>query len=278
MSESKLLILLVACCLVAAALPSRADKPLQPDKAPADGAAVVTAAKLEGPYPSIDALCHDAVDDRQYEQCRGAERSCSAHGFHSAVAPPFRKARLLQFEGECHLALRTDAGWWLAPGREEPLGRFLNNGERYLSEIDDISPIVDGALVIRGTFINWNNPEKMPWLQHPAYDEWYECEQRVMICGVGDSQAVSCTPAIRTGYTTYCRDSEHPRKALGHRVSEADFELVPRATKTELRFETKGPQPTSRPPTGFETTALDAKERRHDRVPLPPRSIVLHFQ
>jgi hypothetical protein len=237
---------------------------------------VVTATKADGPYPSIDALCREATSaERDFRSCRRRPTTCTAADWTSRVGPPFREARVMQFHGECSLALRTDAGWWLAsPG--EPLDRFLNNGERYYSQVSAISPTSDGALVIRGAFINWTNAEKMAWLEKPSHDEWYECEDRVVVCAVGMS-GVACTVAIAFGYRTYCRDARRPEKPLHDSVRGVDFRLVPNVSRSKLQLDAKGGLPAGRPPTGFETPAIDRELLRDERGPLPPESVVLQF-
>jgi hypothetical protein len=134
---------------------------------------VLTALPMDGPYAALDDICRSQDEDPAV--CRAAPRTCGGAGRAAArVAPPFVEARVIQWPGACDVAVRTEAGWWLPAWQQlHPLERFLHNGERYDSVVDEIVSTGDGVLVVRGTFVHWTYPGKMAWLRHPRFDEWY---------------------------------------------------------------------------------------------------------
>ena len=72
------------------------------------------------------------------------------------------------------------------------------------------------AVLVRGTFVHWTNPDKMPWLAPAKLEEWYECEERLFVCRFGDS-GPGCAGPFPVSYTTYCREATRPEHALRRR-------------------------------------------------------------
>jgi hypothetical protein len=193
------------------------------------------------------------------------------------VAPPFVEAHVIQWPGACDIAVRTEAGWWLPAWQQlHPLERFLHNGERYDSVVDEISSTGDGVLVVRGTFVHWTYPGKMAWLRHPLFDEWYECEERVVVCAVGAAGTPSCTAPVASGYATYCRTAAPPHRKLRQPVAGVDFHWAVEVTRSQLRLVGR-PHPVDGRLPGWYVVALDAEERRDERRPLAPPRLQLVF-
>ena len=248
-----------------------------PRPASADDTAAAESLPMDGPWPTLDDLCR--ARDFDPAVCSAPPTHCGAAGRQAVrAAPPFREARVIQWTAACDFALRTDAGWWVTSDRLPALDRFLHNGGRYDSEIDRLSMPDggDGAFVARGTFVHWTSPEKMAWLKHPPFAEWYECEERVVVCAVGDSGRPSCTAPVATGYTVYCRAAAPPHRALHHPVAGVDFHQAAKITRSELRL-TGAPRRADGPLPGWYVVAMDAERRRDERRPLAPPRLALHF-
>jgi hypothetical protein len=207
--------------------------------------------------------------------CEVPPRDCGADRVTAHPRPPFVEARAIQWGNGCDFVLRTAAGWW-QPRSAWDTSSFLNNGERYISQIDDITSTADGVLVVRGSFIHWTCGEKMAWLKHPRAEEWYECEQRVIVCAIGASGAPSCTAPIPTAYTTYCRDAEPPYSELHSPLAGVDFKSTVHVTGNEIRLSSAW-RPVDGPLPGWYVIAADAQQRRNERRALPPPHLRLHF-
>jgi hypothetical protein len=234
---------------------------------------VLEAVPMDGPYASLADLCR--AEKVEPAVCEATPRDCGPAGQKAPqLKPPFIEARVIQWRNACEFVLRTDAGWWQRPPDRSPA--FLHNGERYMSELDHIDSTVDGALVIRASFVHWTCPDKMAWLKHPRFDEWYECEQRVLVCAVGTSNTPSCTAPVASGYTTYCRASEPPYSRLRYPVAGVDFQWATQVTRKEMRL-TGTSRPVDGPLPGWYVVAADAKRRRDERRALPPPRLKLHF-
>jgi hypothetical protein len=262
------------------ALPALA-QPVPDGGAPAPSPPSLAALPMDGPYATLADLCRaerGGAGDFDPAVCAAPPRTCGTAGHATArLAPPFIEARVIQWPGACDFVFRTDAGWWVpAWERQHPLARFLHNGERYNSEIDEITSTSDGVLVVRGTFIHWTYPGKMAWLKHPRYDSWYECEQRVVVCAMGAAGSASCTPPVATGYTTYCRAEDPPQRALHHPLAGVDYRWAAQITRNEIRL-TGAPHPPDGPLPGWFVVAVDAEQRRDERRSLAPPRLQLHF-
>ncbi len=193
---------------------------------------------MDGPYATLADLCRAKEADPA--MCTTPPRDCGVAGLEPLqLGPPFLEARVIHWGGllaRCEFALRTDAGWWQRryDWVDDWVRSFPHNGGRYISEIDDITSTGDGALLVRGSYIDWRCGQTAQWLEHPRFDAWYQCEQRVVVCAVGASGAPSCTNPFVAGYTTYCRASEPPHSKLRFRVAGVDYQLEVHAKRDEL--------------------------------------------
>jgi hypothetical protein len=179
------------------------------------------ATPMDGPYATLADLCRAREADPA--MCTTPPRDCGAAGLEPLhLGPPFIEARVIHWGGllaRCELLLRTDAGWWQRryDWEHDWVTSFPHNRGRYISEIDDITSTPEGALVVHGSHIDWRSGDSAG-IEHPRFEEWYQCEQRVVVCAVGTSGAPSCTKLFKAGYTTYCRASEPPYRKLRSRV------------------------------------------------------------
>jgi hypothetical protein len=87
-------------------------------------------------------------------------------------------------------------------------------------------------VLVRGTFVHGTDVSKMPWLDAPPQNSWYECEERLFVCRIGDA-GPSCAGPFPVAFTAYCRDREHPTRAL-RRKEPHDFHFVPELADTTL--------------------------------------------
>lgn len=228
---------------------------------------------MAGSFATLADLCR--AEEADPAVCTAPPRDCGPAGRSTLhPRPPFTEARVIEWRNACDVALRTGAGWWLR--RAGWATSFLHNGERYLSEIDDVGSVADGALVVRGSFIHWTCGDKMAWLPHPRFDEWYECEERVVVCAVGSSGAPRCTAPVPVGYTTYCRDATPPHANLAAPLAGVDFHSAVRVTRHEI-VSSGGSRPVDGPLPGWSVVAADAGRRRHERHALPPPRLRLRF-
>lgn len=144
-----------------------------------------------------------------------------------------------------------------------------------MSELQPVAPVegAPGLVVVRGTFVHWTAPEKMRWIERPKRDEWYECEERVAVCGVGPSGTPSCTLPLPVAFTTYCRDGADPTKPLrGMPRTAADFRFCLTITRGRMTF---AGRPTRRetPLPGWYVNALNGERLRDWARTLPPETL-----
>ncbi len=240
----------------------------------------LVALPMVGPYATLDALCRAVLGDGpevDRSVCTTPPHSCGAGRVAPLVASPFQEARVIQWRGACDFTLRTNAGWWLPDWQQLPaLQSFLNNGGRYDSEIDDIAGTDDAAVVVRGTFVHWTCPGKMPWLKYPRFEEWYECEARTLVCAVGPSGKPSCTEPVASSYTTYCRAADPQHETLHRPVARVDYRWTVQASRGQVRL-VGPPHAVDGPLPGWFIIAMDADRLRDARRLLTPPRLTLQF-
>lgn len=265
MKMSQLSGLALAVAAAAAASPAQADPP--------NGAASVDATPMRGPFPSLEAICKaDGADDADLKSCVDPAKAAPCHFTGSKMAGAFSESRVLR---GCEIALHAPSGWYVLASAPA-WTNFLNNGDRYVSELSSIAASKDGkAALVRGVFVHWTAPAKMPWLEHPAFDEWYECEERLFVCAAG-AGGPSCAGPFAITYTTYCRNSEHPERAL-HTAEAHDFHFDVALAGTTLTFKAPAAQPRTAPLPGWAVVALGAAETKDQRRELSPERVELHF-
>ena len=163
---------------LASPAPAAADAELPNDRATVD------ALPMRGPFATLDDVC-DAEGQTDHARCLSAATECASPAA-GKLAGPFTEFRVLH---GCTVALRAAAGWFVLSIEGLPLwAGFLHAGYRYLSDQLGVTTTADrGAVLVRGTFVHWTNPDKMPWLAPAKLEEWYECEERLFVCRFGDS-------------------------------------------------------------------------------------------
>lgn len=240
---------------------------------------------LRGPYAALADYC--AEEDVDPSLCdRAAKPSdCGTLQTQARLPPPFRAARVLYLgrsKMECDIALQTDKGWWVtALAGKSPAEHFFSNGDRYHSKIFAIEPSPDGAtLTIRGRFVHLTGPAKMLWIARPRYREWYECQDRIVVCAVGPSGEPTCTWPLPYSFTTYCHaavngnNGNTPGKRLSVRDGIADYAFTASVQGHELVTTATGPRRTQVPIPGWNVVAGGAYSES-ESIPaeptLPPR-------
>jgi hypothetical protein len=228
-----------------------------------NGSDSVDALPMAGPFPTIDEACTSAGVD-----CAPAP-ACGAPAV--KLGAGFTEARVL---AGCTLALHAAKGWYLLSTDGLPAwAGFLNNGDRYRSELASIAPSADGkTLLVRGTFVHDTNAQKMLWLAKPPADGWFECEDRLFVCKAGDGP--SCAGPFPVTFTAYCRDGDHPEKAL-KRPEPHDFKFDADVAGTTLTM--KGGKLREAPLPGWAVVAIDAPRMKDVKRPLSPERVELHF-
>jgi len=233
---------------------------------------------MEGPFPTLEGFCEsaDIADDR----CVVAHPECGTpSGAGNLPRAPFLEARVL---GTCDVALRAPGGWYIVSTAGLPWwSAFVHNGDRYMSEITSIAPSMDRkSVLVRGTFVHGTSAAKMPWLDAPptgdAWSAWYECEERLFVCQIGD-HGPSCAGPFPIAFTAYCRDREHPERRLSLRDSH-DFRFVPQVVGASLTLRPpSGKQPRRAPLPGWAVVAMTAPQTLGVLRDLPPEHVTLHF-
>jgi len=157
---------------------------------------------MEGPFPTLEGFCESA--DIADNRCVVAHPECGTpSGAGNLPRAPFLEARVL---GTCDVALRAPGGWYIVSTAGLPWwSAFVHNGDRYMSEITSIAPSMDRkSVLVRGTFVHGTSAAKMPWLDAPptgdAWTAWYECEERLFVCQIGD-HAPSCAGPFPIAFT-----------------------------------------------------------------------------
>lgn len=236
-----------------------------------NGATSVHAIPMTGPFTSVDAMCK--ADDAG-SACSSAEAAAPCGFTGGALTGAFSESRVL---AGCAVVLHAKAGWYRLSVADLPAWNyFLNNGDRYESQLSSITASKDGkAALVRGVFIHDTNAAKMPWLSNAPHDNWYECEERLFVCAIGDS-GPSCAGPFSVSYTTYCRDGEHVEKTLGKRDAH-DFRFAASLDGTALTFAADKSQRRTAPLPGWAVTALDAPNTKDLVRTLSPEHVDLHF-
>ncbi|HEY4244359.1 MAG TPA: hypothetical protein VGM88_31310 [Kofleriaceae bacterium] len=231
-----------------------------------NGSDKVEGLPMSGPFATLEEYCKQ---DGDVKRCLEPAASCAKPTI-GRLAAPFTEARVI--EG-CTIALHAPAGWFvLESGGLPAWAMFLNNGDRYESELSSIA--AEGtSVVVRGTFVHSTNAMKMPWLVTPPDDEWYECEDRMFVCAAGP-HGPSCAGPFTVSFHAYCRASGDPRHAM-HRADPHDFAFTPHLRGNDL--ELAGTAPRSAPLPGWAVTALDAPRTVGMTRPLSPAHVTLHF-
>jgi hypothetical protein len=238
-----------------------------------DGSDSADAIAMDGPYASLADYCKASGDD--VDRCLAPPTACGATRGVGKLAGAFAEARVL---AGCGVALRAAKGWYVVSTAGLPAwASFLHNGDRYLSEIGSIAPSADkAAVLVTGTFIHATTAQKMLWLDKAPEDGWYECEQRLFVCRIGDA-GPSCAGPFPLAFTAYCRDGEHPERAL-RRAEPHDFRFTPELQGTTLTLRAASPrQPREAPLPGWAVVAIDAPRLVDVRRALPPEHVALHF-
>ncbi|HUJ63117.1 MAG TPA: hypothetical protein VLX92_31685 [Kofleriaceae bacterium] len=240
-----------------------------------NGADAVEAQAMAGPFATLDDACTSAGLD--HDACSGAAavRPCGPTTGAGHLTGAFAEARVVP---GCDVALRTAKGWYTISTEGLPAwAGFLNNGDRYRSQITSIAKSRDGkAILIDGVFVHGTDAAKMRWLAAPPSDDWYECEERLFVCAIGDA-GPSCAGPFPVAYTAYCRDGEHPDRAL-HRREPHDFRFAPALDGTTLTLRaTRRDQPRSAPLPGWAVVAIDAERLEDVTRDLSPERVELSF-
>jgi hypothetical protein len=240
-----------------------------------NGDDTVDAIPMSGPFPSLEAYCEGEGID--VAQCLAPPTRCGTSKGVGKLAGAFPEARVL---AGCEIALRAPAGWYLLSTTGLPgWAAFLNNGDRYASEITSIAPSADRASVlVRGTFVHGTAASKMPWLDNPPQDDdgWYECEDRLFVCRIGDG-GPSCAGPFPVAFTVYCRDRENPARAL-HRRESHDFRFVPELKGTTLMMRSPSPKQSRKAVLpGWAVIAIDAPNTLGVTRDLSPERVTLRF-
>jgi tetratricopeptide (TPR) repeat protein len=122
------------------------------------------------------------------------------------LAAPWKAVRFLttredEYEIACHMALQTDAGWFVIRGVVdcyETAGNFL--------VVEDVK-VAGGVLMVRTT--NWweereTFTDTIDGEELTGHSYWLSCEERLVVCGVAAGNKPSCTPPIQTGDGVDC--------------------------------------------------------------------------
>lgn len=229
---------------------------------------------MAGPFSTLEDYCKSV--DLDAERCLAPPTECGTTTGTGKLAGVFTEARVL---AGCAVALHASGGWYLLSTDGLPAwAGFLNNGDRYLSEIASIAPSGDRkSVLVRGTFVHGTSGAKMPWLDAPPKDDgWYECEDRLFVCQVGD-QGPGCAGPFPVAFTAYCRDREHPERQL-HRRDSHDFRFVPQVSGTTLTMRSAAAkQPRRAPLPGWAVVAIDAPRTVGILRDLSPEHVTLRF-
>lgn len=229
---------------------------------------------MAGPFATLDDYCENAgiAPDR----CLAPHPACGPTNGTGKLAGAFTEARVV---AGCDVALHAPGGWYVLSTDGLPAwAAFLNNGDRYVSEIASITPSSDRkSVLVRGTFVHGTAASKMPWLDAPPKDDgWYECEERLFVCQVGDG-GPGCAGPFPVAFTTYCRDREHPERRL-HRRDSHDFRFVPQVLGTTLTMGSpSAKQPRKAPLPGWAVIAIDAPRTVGILRDLSPEHVTLRF-
>ncbi len=239
-----------------------------------NGSEVVEAIPMAGPFSTLEDYCKSA--DLDAEHCLAPPTACGAAKGTGKLAGAFTEARVL---AGCDVALRAPGGWYVLSTVGLPAwAAFLHNGDRYMSEIASIAPSGDRkSVLVRGTFVHGTDASKMLWLDAPPRDDgWYECEDRLFVCQVGDG-GPGCAGPFPVEFTAYCRDREHPERRL-HRRDSHDFRFVPQVSGTTLTMASPtAKQPRRAPLPGWAVISIDAPRTVGILRDLSPEHVALRF-
>jgi hypothetical protein len=165
-------------------------------------------APLPGPFADLGDWC-EAQNQRSPDSlvtC-DATRSGLAAGPDRIGSPPrpLAEVRLVAMTGAlddvtCLLALRTAAGWWIHDGipceTPTPGGRDWAAGLALADDTASRTPRIVGRFLL-----SYTRDEEV------ADDEdagGHQCEEVVVVCGVGRSGRPSCTPNLTVGWAASC--------------------------------------------------------------------------
>ena len=238
-----------------------------------NGADTVEALPMLGPFASLDDYCKSQGEDVQ--RCLAPAPECGAPKGLGKLAGPFTEARILE---HCDVALHAPKGWFVLSTTGLPAwAMFLNNGDRYQSELTSFAPSADHkSILVRGLFVHATSAEKMPWLVKPPTDTWLECEDRLFVCQLGDTKP-GCAGPFPVAFTAYCRDAEHPTRAL-RRAEPHDFRFVPGVMDMTLTMHAaSAKQPRKAPLPGWAVLAIDAASTLGTTRDLSPEHVTLKF-
>jgi len=239
-----------------------------------NGFEIVEAIPMDGPFSTLEDYCKSV--DIDAKRCLAPPTECGTTNGTGKLAGPFTEARVL---ARCNVALRAPGGWYVLSTAGLPAwAAFLNNGDRYVSEIASIAPSADRkSVLVRGTFVHGTAASKMPWLDAPPeYDGWYECEDRLFVCQVGD-QGPGCAGPFPVAFIAYCRDRDHPERRL-HRRDSHDFRFVPQVSGTTLTMKSpSAKQPRQAPLPGWAVISINAPQTIGILRDLSPEHVTLRF-
>src|SRR5262249_38689069 len=145
-----------------------------------------------GPFARLDDACRSW--GAEADSCKARVAPTDVCGAKAKgpfrVSAPFVEARVVFFggyPGTCDLALRTKSGWYITSWDDSaPTSGYLTNTDRYMTETQEVGMATDpGVVLYRAMFVHWTAAEKMPWLEHPRFESWYECEERILACATG---------------------------------------------------------------------------------------------
>jgi hypothetical protein len=235
-----------------------------------NGSDTVEAIPMTGPFATLDDYCTSV--GTEVKTCLTPPTSCGKPKGVGKLASAFTESRVL---AGCEVALRAAKGWYVLSTAGLPAwAAFLNNGDRYRSEIGSIAASADrGSVLVTGTFVHATGAEKMLWLDKPLENGWYECEERLFVCRIGDA-GPSCAGPFPVAFTAYCRDPEHPERAL-RKTEPHDFRFAPELKGTTLTM--RGGQSRMAPLPGWAVVAIDAPRLKDAKRELSPERVELRF-
>jgi hypothetical protein len=190
------------------------------DRAVVGGDDPLAPAPLQGPFADLGDYC-EAQNQRSPDSlvtCDGT-RSGLAAGPEAIASPPrpIDEVRLIAMTGQlddvtCLLALRTTAGWWIHDG--VPCETRSTAGRDWAASLaltaDDSAAVGgrrgDGARVPRivGRFLLSYAGRDGGAADDDEGDAGHQCEEILIVCGVGRSGRPSCTPNLTVGWAATC--------------------------------------------------------------------------
>ena len=157
------------------------------------------------------------------------------------LAPPWKSVRFLTtredaYQIGCHMALQTDAGWFVVRGVVD----CYESGGNWLV-VEDVR-VAGGVLMVRTT--NWWEEREATDIEVDeetgeelamGHEYWLGCEERLVVCGVAAGNKPSCTPTIVTGSGSICENEKlEPIEA-----PSLDWQVAPRVDGQKLILEVK---------------------------------------